>query len=372
MIVKKNFLYIMSMFYIFVTLLLSASQNSLLSIAFIVFMVFFMTFFYKNKRVSSKSILIFIVTIIIIAFSLFFSKYGMVDTIVIFSVLFIGIALFDNYREKKYYDYILCFLLVIMIGVYLLIQFYYNYSTFNFFENIDKNYICVICFLLICYSLKLKNGIVQIFGIIFSLIIGSRLIIISIILLYILYYFFKKHNIKFKVKPFYYFLILIFQTVLVLIISYVMATSPYFSSVSNYHDSFNDNSNAIRTRSNLYAFNIILNSKELFVYGYDNNIRQEIGARGLYDSNTYMGYRVVQPHNFLLNIYLRYGLILTLVYLYVLSIILSRFSCKDNYPIIICYLFINMFMHSLFSSIYLLLFLMVISIRDDNMKEVIS
>ena len=104
--------------------------------------------------------------------------------------------------------------------------------------------------------------------------------------------------------------------------------------------------------------------------GYDNSIREALHiSDNKDDKNTtiFMGFRIVQPHNFVLNLLLRYGLIFTLIYIYILIKVLSIYvNDKDNLAIIICYLFANMFMHSLLSGVYLLYLIYVLRIKNQS------
>ena len=89
--------------------------------------------------------------------------------------------------------------------------------------------------------------------------------------------------------------------------------------VGEYQSSWNDTSNAIRTRSNIYATSLILTEKELMFYGYDDDIKKVLGVEDENTATLYSGYRLVQPHNLILNLLLKHGVIFTIFYVYLLS-----------------------------------------------------
>ena len=78
----------------------------------------------------------------------------------------------------------------------------------------------------------------------------------------------------------------------------------------------------------------------------------------------YSGYRLVQPHNLILNLLLKHGVFFTIFYVYLLSKMIALYWNKDNIPFLITYLISNMIMHSLLSTTYLLLFFFVICSRS--------
>ncbi|MCS4465278.1 hypothetical protein JTT01_20070 [Clostridium botulinum] len=129
-------------------------------------------------------------------------------------------------------------------------------------------------------------------------------------------------------------------------ISYIWVYKVAIDGVKEYQQGLNDTSNKMRFVANIYAIDLLKNNKEkLIFYGYDNDFKDIFG---IYDyeidlHRRFMGVRLVQPHNSILNINIRSGIIFSLLYFYILSTIIDKLYTKDNLEYILPYLFSTLF-----------------------------
>ena len=241
-----------------------------------------------------------------------------------------------------------------------------NLVDYSFLNIGDKNYSAVIMFLFFIYSFKNKHYLGIALSIILFFLFKSRLIYLSVIIFLLVEFFAKYAN--YKNKKVINFInsnkdIVIYLTFLLSILGIILLSAFWSllpsSSVKEYKKSFNDGSNAMRVRSNLYAIKEVNENYQLIYSGYDKDILEVLDLEENADSTEFMGYRLVQPHNFFLNIVLRFGLLLSIFYILMLSKILSKNINKNNISIFVSYLFMNLFMHSLIVYPILILFLYV-------------
>lgn len=337
-------------------------------------------FFTQNSRAEMSlddffCILGLVGSVIIIVF---FSKYTISNTLQ--SALFLLVAflefqnteewLSDSQRENVFYW-------LVNIGLFInwIIGANVSISTSSSFvlpSAWDKNYTGVVLYLYFCYCLKRGFYVGKIVAVLYIFTLQSRLYILAFFMTCALELFrilLKKFDFLDKMRyemndagSWKVFLLIIGSTIAMIIISYIWMVSISFAKVSGYQQSINDKSNAIRTRSNIYALNLILENPELLIYGYDNDIRFVLGVEDENNARQYSGYRLVQPHNLVLNLFLKNGVFFSVFYLLLLSKLISLYWREDNLPIIIPYLVMNMVMHSLLTTTYLICFLYIIAI----------
>ena len=149
----------------------------------------------------------------------------------------------------------------------------------------------------------------------FCLLFKSRLIFLSIIIFIVLELIVKKFSNSNKLlkqldnlifSNSFYFVILSFaiSTIFVCFLSFIWVSLFPISSLKEYKSSFNDGSNAIRVRANIYAIDEIINNPQLIYSGYDKHLLEHMNIESNPNGNSYMGLRLVQPHEFFLNIIL--------------------------------------------------------------------
>lgn len=313
------------------------------------------------------------------------SNYGIEGALLDFAFLIIAYLEFSDELADIYSDKVIFKIIYSILSVVLVYWLIYNlriHKKYFYFYNIgyDKNYSGVLIFFYFCFCLKNKFKIGQLVSGIYALILKSRLLLLMLIFTYVLKIIFNnKINNKFinrvvnKIMAFktkditlMFFLI----TILVTMFSFFVTKYVPESSISKYGESLNDTSNAIRVRANYFAINQILHNPKFIFEGYDNKIKSALGIENELTATKYFGFRLVQPHNFILNYTLRYGLILTIIYVVILSKILCNWWNKENVPIIISYMLMNMSMHSLLSTIYLIIFLLIIVIQKNSRAAV--
>ena len=346
-------------------------------IVLLCFILNFKTAVGRKITKSNLRILIFLaLSILIILIS---SKYSVFNTLMVFSFAIIAYVEFGSYEikisELKYQNY---FDILVSVGIFIYwiigsVQNITDFSVFILPSTWDKNYTGITIFLLLVYFYKRRFlfGLISCIPYIFTL--NSRLLQLSVCLMFIFTFglnFLIKHGIikenskLFSVKAIHIFFTLIITTVVMILLSVIWTTKVSNNIVGEYQSSWNDTSNAIRTRSNIYATSLILTEKELMFYGYDDDIKKVLGVEDENTATLYSGYRLVQPHNLILNLLLKHGVIFTIFYVYLLSKMMALYWNKDNIPFLITYLISNMIMHSLLSTTYLLFFFFVICSRS--------
>ncbi|MCC5425073.1 O-antigen ligase domain-containing protein, partial [Clostridium botulinum] len=152
-------------------------------------------------------------------------------------------------------------------------------------------------------------------------------------------------------------------------ISYIWVYKVAIDGVKEYQQGLNDTSNKMRFVANIYAIDLIKNNKEeLIFYGYDNDFKDIFS---IYDyeidlHRRFMGVRLVQPHNSILNINIRSGIIFSLLYFYILSRIIDKLYTKDNLEYILPYLFSTLFLHELLNRKFLVFWLILLCLPSNK------
>lgn len=138
--------------------------------------------------------------------------------------------------------------------------------------------------------------------------------------------------------------------------------------LSQYREGFNDSSNKMRFAANIYALDRINNDASLLFIGYGDDLKKELGISddvNIKQHTKYMNERLVQPHNSILNLFLRIGIIPAVIYFLILSYILDKLSTVNNCEYIFPYLINTIFMHSLLSGVWLGLWILILFFVND-------
>lgn len=243
-----------------------------------------------------------------------------------------------------------------------------RYSTINgkISLNIigDKNFSGVVMILFFMYCAKNKFYLGEVVSVFTILILDSRASLITLILFFIVRLF--KDTIwsvlqKLRLNKVYKLFAL--MLIIIISISYIWVSRVTIYGVKEYQQSLNDTSNKMRFVANIYAIDLIKNNKkELMFYGYDNDFKDIFG---IYDyeidsHRKFMGVRLVQPHNSIINVIIRTGIIFSLLYFYILSRIIDKLYTKDNLEYILPYLFSALFLHELLNSRFLMFWIIVL------------
>ena len=328
-----------------------------------------------HSNIFRPFVFLFLSLLIIICFS----PYSIFDSILTF--VFIFIAYVEFYNDGKIeintrYD-VIYIVLCIYLGAYFIVSIL-NGKTGALFclpSAWDKNYSGVAMFIFFSYC-KIKNRKAgTALALIYAFIIGSRLYQLSIFIVYLLSLVTRVNNrfsigkkIIHRVEKMSFISLVILVTILFLLmflVSYLFVKYIPTYAIAAYGESFIDSSNAIRVRANMYAFDLLKKGKLLF-YGYGNGIQRVLGVEDDIAGNMYMGFRLVQLHNYFLNIYMRHGLLFAIFYTILLCRLIYKKWNLTTYKYIIPYLIMNLVMHSLLSTTYLLGFLYVISLSPEN------
>lgn len=162
------------------------------------------------------------------------------------------------------------------------------------------------------------------------------------------------------------FLIIMGATILTVAFSFYWTFSVSLGGVSGYHDSLNDDSNAVRFRANVYTVGQVFGSKDFILFGYDDDIRTALGDIDSHSNyQTFMGYRLVQSHNSILNMFMKNGIIFTLIYIFLLSGLLKKYYDWNHIEYWLPYLLGAMIVHSMFITGYLLSLLICLDAKKN-------
>ena len=253
----------------------------------------------------------------------------------------------------------------------------------------DKNYFGIIVFLYFtwCWATNRKFGVLV--SLFVAATIGSRNFIIMIALFFLLdliSLFLRFHSGSIsdpksgRLSPICVFAIFLSMFILITAFSFWWSDNMVGVGTTSYKGSMNDSSNAIRFNSDKYAIEHLLSNPSLFLFGYDNDIINAMGiieaaslngTETALDGTFFNGFRIVQPHNVILNLLLKEGVLFTAAYFGLLSFIFATYFRSDNSAYWVPYLFGCMFMHSLLCNYYLI-FLLTVLARSQSSESLSS
>ncbi|WP_214828569.1 hypothetical protein [Exiguobacterium sp. s26] len=331
----------------------------------------------KTIKVKYLFFLIFLIALLMIIslttdFTIVNIAYSTVFILILFYI-FHG----ENYSYDKMYSkfdwiYLIALTSITLQLIFQLINGGIYFGDFSLYSAWDRNYAAIALFLFISYCDKRKYKFGLIIGFIYAYYIGSRSFILMLLLLYsvkgikkvILYFKKNKNNsVRNQVTSIKIFIIFIGIFFVSSAFSYYWVFHISDSNVSSYHEGLNDNSNAVRFRGNINALELLANDKHLLLYGYDNEIRSALNIDNSIDSHEmYLGYRLVQPHNSIINMLIKNGIIYSIIYLIMLSVLLRKYFNFNNLEYIIPFLVNSMIMHEMFITGYLFFWIFVLSV----------
>jgi len=240
----------------------------------------------------------------------------------------------------------------------------------------DKNYSAVFVYLVFLYSNK-KKYISGIFiGIVYGLFFTHSRSYLLLIILFYIFYFFKgciyslMENLKISIFKF---MCILF--VCTILLSFIWVFFVASDNVTAQYVSLNDESNLRRFAGNIKTLTLLRDSfKDLLFGGYGYEYYEVLGINVSTYSQLpdFMGVKLVQAHNSILNNFAIMGILPGLIYMYLVCKIFQKEYSMENLPYLLPYLINSMFMHSLFNGRYLLLFLIVLVIQPDKLKLAIK
>lgn len=363
---------------VYILLVFLATSNTTIGYAIlsIVFLLAFLLPIRKYYTRLPKSVLycLFIVALCIVA-SFIFAEYIQKFTIACFGCLIImyllteSCILSDSLEDKPIVDwfYILLFSLT-LVNIYFSLG---SDSDIVFSVIGEKNYTAVFVFCVFLYSNKRRyySGILLgiIYGIFFT---ESRSFLLLLILFYILWFlpdrckdFLEKHRVRF-----FFIFIILFVAVAVFSIYWVYNVST--SGLVDYKTGLNDGSNRMRFVANIKAFQMLSEPTKTLFWGYGDHLLEALGVTSDdYSYHThFLGVRLVQPHNSLINPLVTMGIVPGIIYCYILSLMIDKYNSRDNIPYIFPYVINAMIMHSMFELQWLVFWTLILALPQQDKR----
>jgi hypothetical protein len=227
----------------------------------------------------------------------------------------------------------------------------------------DQNSCVQYILFLLCFTLFLKQYFLSIGLSLIVVFCGSRL---GFVALGIIFCFFIL-SLLWKGKPKFSFGFVFFLFLLSFAFMFLFSAFwSYFSSTSSvaaYKTSLNDTSNASRFSSDFYFLTYAVEHPWLIFFGFNSSLTNYFGISltNFTDSLFVNGVRIVQPHFSFLNMWLRYGLIYSLLYYGFISFFVSKYLNKVSLGMFCSVVFSGLIMHSLMNEESLLLFLLLLA-----------
>lgn len=332
-----------------------------------------------DVKLSRKELVSWTLLMISYLFYIISTQYSIGYTTTILLFLIIVRLSFPNgiselVRNRKL-NIIVYTIMCISIIIQLILPKYGTNGKVTLFFVKDKNYTGVIMFLAFIYFNKNKLIFGQILCIILTLFLDSRAYSLMIIIFYISKIF--KKNITYiggKLSLNSSYKVLILSLIFIIVFSNIWLNYVASSGVKNYQEGLNDISNKMRVVSNINVLDRIKNDIEnyyLIAYGYDYDIKNVLGISS-YNTSSHAirnGVRLVQPHNSILNIVIKSGIIFSIIYFYILSKLMDKIYTRENIEYILPYLANTIFLHGLLDTEYFLLFILVTSIPIYNKNK---
>lgn len=295
------------------------------------------------------------------------SFYNFSYNLIIYSTFTAIIVLsFDKeYKMNKYHAYILYFVMSVAI-----IYWSFNSSSDEFRVTIngpDPNFsgAKILMFFFFCDKMDFKLG--KILSFIMMFLIASRNLLLAIFIFYLIR--FLKPKIGIILRKIQSFSLLIFLFLLLIFVVSLLFIE--FSSVSRTKEdrvgritSVSDTSNLLRFYNNFITFDKIINDPETLLWGLKDQY---------HDFFVYINPLHYYPHNSLLSLLSEVGLLFFILYIAILSKVISKAFTYKNYEYLYSFLFFISFLHDFLKGILFLFFLSIFFIskkdRSHNMLQ---
>lgn len=333
---------------------------------------YFALYSHGGSRIIIEKVWRRILLLIIVssALQVIFSDFMPIYMLVRFAFLLLLELLFEQknfieiglHREEKWFYWVL--LLLVLYSLYN----YSGDSAIKFVSIGDHNYTGVLMLFLFMYSFK-NRRILGIAASIFYAVFYNkgRSFFVVLLLFFLIEAIIKlknkfKHNMKQTYMKFGVLFVLMFIGTVV--VSYIWVYHIAAGGVTEYHSSLNDTSNQLRFTANIKGLELLSDFRNSFLWGLGNDLKKVLHINTEYDAmHTYfLGVRLEQPHNSILNLLIRMGIVPGIAYFLILSRILNRKNEESNYPYIFPYLLNGMIMHSLFEGIWLVFWVVILYI----------
>lgn len=319
---------------------------------------------------------LFIVAICILV-SFFFADYMQKYTVACYACLILMYLLTDSgmmsesLAEKPLIDWFyLLLMLLTLINIYMSIQLGEEDTVFSVIG--EKNYTAVFVFCVFLYSNKRRylSGIVLAF-VYAAFLTQSR----SFLLLLLLFYFFWFMPEKIKTfldnHKIHFFIIFLLLFIAIAVFSFYWVYNVSVSGLVDYKAGLNDGSNRMRFVANIKAFQMLAEPSKTLLWGYSDHLLEALGVTSEnYAYHThFLGVRLVQPHNSLINPLVTMGIVPGVIYWYILADLLNKFNTKENLPYIFPFVVNAMIMHSMFELQWLVFWIFILAIPQQKRKR---
>jgi hypothetical protein len=309
-------------------------------------------FLYKKNFYLRKQIL-YVLFLLTLTLFIAFNTYNLFQILLLVPLLLLVYSI-DNYniskKEKKLID---VFLYISLVSILIQINFYKIdtlYGVRKTLSILEPNFSDTLIFFVFLISNVLKNRS----GIIISLYCGitlqSRLFMLSVLIFYLIKFSKKWIKIyKFVLNPYIFFVL---GNILILVFSFFWVTnfSPEIQYAMGWERmNLNDASNYGRFMANLSWAEYLIKFKPLYGISNFEDFANNLGE--------------ILPHNSFLYTTLSSGLIFSLFFYFTVLKLINKMFTYKNYEYIISYFIASFFLHGLFSSYFLILFITVFKLN---------
>lgn len=249
---------------------------------------------------------------------------------------------------------------------------------------LDKNWTAVFVFLYVAYSTKYRRKVGLALGLLYPLAYFGRQYLLMLAFLLVAISILRVGGGRFELKitatlrkPLAIFVLFIASGIIIAILSHVWVTYIIPRGIVAYKAGLNDGSNAIRMSSIDYVLDVISGDPSFIYRGYDQEIFSVLGINtDDFAATYYVGglYRLVQPHNEVINMLVKEGLIFTLLYYGAVSNILAKYAeTLFDVAITISFMLGCLFLHEMFTcqTLLLLVFVLASAGRERTYKKMV-
>ena len=242
------------------------------------------------------------------------------------------------------------------------------------YGELDKNWTALFVFLYFAYSIKGRKKIGIFLGLAYPFAYMGRQYLMMLAFLLVAFFLMRvrkgylEHGISAALsKPTILLILFAASGIIVSVLSYLWVTYVIPTGIVGYKTGLNDGSNAMRMASINYVINRVCSDSAFLYRGFDQSVFNALGINTVetgYGKTYYiMGlYRLVQPHNEVINMLVKEGLIFTVLYYGAVSNILAKLvDSRLNATILISFLIGCLFLHQMFTCQTLLLLIFVLA-----------
>lgn len=361
----------------YVFMFMFSGIENIASIILLLTTVFYLIFVAPNGIVLNKKIaLCGAIECVLIILSFFYADFSQLYLIKRIVALFMLVALLDGNerldftkKEERLFLFFYRLMLVICIAN-IALNFRSGLGDIGFESIGDRNFTAVSVFLLFLLSNRLGKLGGVLTGLIYVIFVSeSRSMVLMILLFYASVFFLKitrkRGNIKIKA-----FWLLVVLTAFSIVLTYVWIYIIAVHGTDSYHVSLNDDSNLIRFVGNYKAIEMLTSNERPLLWGYGDYLLDYLGIADNFVR--YMGVRLVQSHNSIINPLLRMGIIPGILYFAILGEVLDRYMKWKNLPYILPFLINALFMHSLLEMAWVTLWGLILLIPQHRFNGKLS